>query len=144
LGGSAFASLPANAADLVLKAPPAPAWTGFYAGFSVGARWAHAEATLTAVTGGVPGTINNPTAYDSASPRLGVYGGYNWQVANRFVIGVEADFAWARASSTHPFVPGITPIAGDLSECNNWWDAGIRGRAGVLVNPNMLLFATGG
>jgi outer membrane immunogenic protein len=138
--GSAFA------ADLRVKAPPPVTydWTGFYAGVSLGGRWAHAEATLVGVAGGAPLPINNPGIYESSTARVSGYFGYNWQIGRAWVVGIEGDLAWARAGSTHAFIPGVVPAVGDQTECNNLWDAGLRGRVGVVVTPNALLFGTGG
>ena len=43
---AAFAAAPAIAADLPMKAPPAPppvlfSWTGFYIGANIGGKWAN-------------------------------------------------------------------------------------------------------
>jgi len=50
-----LAGAPAVAADMPVKAPPPPLpvynWTGFYLGADIGASFADARATTTAVTG---------------------------------------------------------------------------------------------
>jgi outer membrane immunogenic protein len=74
----------ASAADMALKAPPAPApvysWTGWYAGVNLGGSFGKAADTSTFGAG--------PTLLSSTSSRLdGVIGGgqigYNWQLAAR-------------------------------------------------------------
>src|SRR5215471_586111 len=76
----------ASAADLPLKAPPAPVyynWTGFYLGVNLGGSWGHQSVdacdALTATT----------TVCSSGTLRMnGVIGGgqigYNWQFAPIF------------------------------------------------------------
>ena len=90
------------------------------------------------------------------SPNLdGVVGGgqigYNWQ-ANVWVFGLEADIQGTSengsnsASETLAF-PGILPIisTGTLNYSEKLpWFGTVRGRLGVLANPNWLLYATGG
>lgn len=88
MAGSAFA------ADLsprtYTKAPAFVAaynWTGLYVGAQAGYGWANSQAlgaTNVDVKGGfVGGTV-----------------GYNWQLANQWVLGLEADAAWADLSAS--------------------------------------------
>jgi outer membrane immunogenic protein len=151
---------PALAADLPVKArPPAAApipssWTGFYVGGSIGARWADPVWTTTCLAPMAGGcfdparlAVNNPAGFDSTSLRGGVYGGYNWQLAPMWVVGVEGDFAWARNRKTIAGIPGADQpgfAPGDTATVKQTWDAGVRGRVGFLIDPKVLLFATGG
>src|SRR6202166_4182276 len=82
----------ASAADLALKAPPPPApiysWTGWYVGVNLGGSFGKAADTTTFRPAA--------TAMSSTSSRLdGVIGGgqigYNWQVNNNWLLGLEAD-----------------------------------------------------
>jgi outer membrane immunogenic protein len=152
-----FSTLAASAADLAArpytKAPAVAApvydWTGFYIGGSIGGRWD--DSTWTTTTTNIPAipatVINNPVGFSNSSVRAGVFGGYNWQVAPQWVIGIEADVAWAdNKSSTSP-IPGVFGIlvpTQDFAERKDRWDAGIRGRIGYLLTPGLLAFATGG
>src|ERR1700687_1766100 len=129
---------PALAADLPIrtKAPmlePVSVynWTGFYIGGQVGL-----------VTGAVSngGVIDaedcfciNPKG-DLTQTLGGIHAGYNYQV-NRFVVGVEGDVN-AR------FGEGV--FAATKLRTLSDWDASIRGRVGVLMTPQALLYATGG
>jgi outer membrane immunogenic protein len=154
---------PVVAADMrvkapVYKAPPAMVaahnWTGFYVGGSIGGRWADPVWTTTCLAPMAGGcfdparlAFNNPARFDSASFRGGVYGGYNWQLAPMWVVGVEGDFAWARNRKTIAGIPGAdqpTFAPGDTATVKQTWDAGVRGRVGFLIDPKVLLFATGG
>jgi outer membrane immunogenic protein len=157
-------SAPAFAADLPVKAPPraAPAvssWTGLYVGGSVGARWTDTTWTTTCIGGfancplnGLSATrlaTNNPVDFDSTSFRGGIFVGFNWQVAQHWILGIEGDWAWADNNKTARGIPGTVlpvdfPNTLDRSEVKHSWDASVRARAGILLNPNVLLFGTAG
>jgi opacity protein-like surface antigen len=85
------------------------------------------------------------------SPTFGVFAGYNAQFGN-LVVGVEGDAAWKRISTsqtlTTPFIP-IEPGMSDRQEAftgsmTQRWDGSLRLRAGTLVTPLTLAYATGG
>lgn len=144
----------AGAADLPRAAPSykAPAtmvaenWTGFYLGVSVGARWAKADETTLSIGGGAPvGFSPVAASYDHATFRGGVYAGYNWQAAPYWVVGIEADFAWADGDKSVARLPGAFAVnPGDSSTFTQKWDAGVRARVGYLIAPTALIFLTGG
>jgi outer membrane immunogenic protein len=121
-GGSAVA------ADLAVKAPPAPvacpsAWTGYYLGIHGGYGWGHTS-------------FDFPFGALDGSPKGGVFGGqagYNWQYCN-FVAGLEIDFSGA----------DITQTVSRVEEKTNEL-ASARGRVGYLLfSPNILLYGTAG
>jgi outer membrane immunogenic protein len=159
----------ASAADLAVKAPPlAPvvaSWTGFYIGASLGGRWADTTGNEIGVTingnpqpcpVGVPCVLSDQLR--GAGFRVGGYLGYNWQVAPVWVIGLEADGAWADQTTTHLGMglpgaingflvagPGNPPNGpADSFSVATKWDASARVRAGYLVTPSTLLYVTGG
>jgi outer membrane immunogenic protein len=153
---------PARAADLPLKAAsvPAPAfsWTGFYAGASVGARWADNNWTSSNIFPLFPETVR-PTqtsgGMDSLGARLGGYAGHNWQLAPAWIIGIEADLGWGSNVKSATPAPGLAGTFGrgcGFTFCTNLptaalrqdWEASLRGRVGTLVTPDLLLYATGG
>ncbi len=125
LGSSALA------ADLPVKAPPAPvvapvtSWTGFYIGGNVGYGWANV---------GVDGVSNDLT---------GVIGGgqlgYNWQTGP-VVFGVEGDFQGADESRTDTVTS--LGVAFTVDQQIQWF-ATLRGRLGYAWGPAML-YVTGG
>jgi outer membrane immunogenic protein len=152
----------ASAADMPVKAPPpAPVvsdWTGPYVGLAVGARWTDATWTTTQIvdppspffgTGVID--ASSPADFDPVGFRVGGYVGYAWQM-QQFVVGIEGDAAWSDATKTRAGVPGcaIECFAGfpgpgvDSSSIRAEWDASLRVRAGYLVTPETLLYATGG
>jgi opacity protein-like surface antigen len=81
----------ALAADLAIKAPPAPdwSWTGLYAGFHAGWGWA-SDSTGTATSAFTASPISpfEPVTLplNSSGAMAGVQLGYNWQFAPRWVV----------------------------------------------------------
>jgi outer membrane immunogenic protein len=163
IGLAAIASLTtgAFAADLAprpyTKAPvyvePGYNWTGFYVGGNIGYSWGRSSdtSTVTSAAGAVLGTSTGTSNLN------GVVGGgqvgYNWQMQN-WVWGLEADIQGTGEQGSRAFtyatpaivgiavVPGaIIPVA--LSQKIDWFGT-FRARAGVLVSPKVLLYATGG
>src|SRR5579884_3617161 len=83
----------ALAADMAMKAPPSPAvapaaldWSGFYIGGNVGYAWSHNDWTIPAPFGGIIGTG------DRTGVIGGIQGGYNYQFAPTWLIGIQGDF----------------------------------------------------
>jgi outer membrane immunogenic protein len=172
IGISAAASLLATgalAADLPVKQPvytkapvyvdPVYDWTGFYVGGNIGYSWGLSSdtSTITNTAGTVLDTSAGSTGLD------GIVGGgqigYNWQM-QRMVIGLEADIQGSDEKGSRSFTcpTGIcTPPVGGflalvipgpavpvtLSQKIDWFGT-VRGRVGVLVDPKVLLYATGG
>ena len=152
----------ALAADLPVrtytKAPvyvePIYNWTGFYIGGNVGYSWGRSNdtSTLTSAAGTVLLTTSDKTDLN------GIVGGgqigYNWQMQN-WVWGLEADIQGTDEKGTRAFSfttgpqfcfnlcppPVTTPFA--LAQKIDWFGT-VRARAGVLVTPKVLLYATGG
>jgi opacity protein-like surface antigen len=150
----------ASAADLLVKAPPAPPppalwnWTGFYLG-------AH--------TGGALDLSNvsnpyGPTLFGdnirSPGPLLGGQIGYDWQTGP-WVFGGQADIAWANLDGTFTclqparslgplppdYIPGFIGGAyGATCQVQPRWFGAFTGRVGLATGPNgnMLLYARGG
>jgi outer membrane immunogenic protein len=167
---------PAIAADMPLKAPPPPVvvsdWGGFYIGAQFGEKWKKDDWTTTCVAGGAPlapcGSAFNallfPGAPDGTAAqsftnsgfRWGLYAGYNFQVNQSWLVGVEIDAGAYNQSSTVGFIPGCAtaactggafgpgPFAGDSTTIRNTWDASLRGRLGFIATPDILVYGTGG
>jgi outer membrane immunogenic protein len=169
IGIAAIASLlttSALAADLAArpytKAPPPPVvlynWTGFYIGGNVGYSWGRSSDTSTLTNGA--GTVL--LASSDRSNLDGVVGGgqigYNWQMQN-WVWGLEADIQGTDEKGSRLFTcpTGVcTPTFGQIAvfpgpavpvsplEQKIEWFGTLRGRAGILVDPRVLLYGTGG
>jgi outer membrane immunogenic protein len=166
------------AADLERTAPPpVPYWSGPYIGVGITARYNAVDANVTAASVGTPPTAiplpnlsagyTNPLMWWGAGPgahqfidniAIGarIYGGWNFQVAPAYVVGVEGDFAYANESAVFhgspypanllfgsPSLPlGASP--NDEFKVRTTWDGSARLRAGWLANPSTLLYLTAG
>jgi outer membrane immunogenic protein len=156
------------------KAPvmvdPGYNWSGFYAGLNGGYSWGRANTTTTGISPLAvlfPIPVFAPFRQDVNGGIAGGQIGYNWQVDRKWVLGLEGDAQWSgeRSSSllsvdgprypSNGFgVPFLGPIAGaDFNSIitqtanlayNLQWFATFRGRAGILADPQTLLYATGG
>lgn len=105
---------------------PVRNWTGLYLGGTVGLNLGASD-------------FNAPFGSgddDSTGITGGVIGGYNMQLG-QFVLGVEGD--WSALTTDEQFTVGANTAT---SEGN--WLTSIRGRAGFLVTPRTMLYATGG
>jgi outer membrane immunogenic protein len=139
----AFATV-ASAADLParmpVKAAPPPVvvqlWAGPYIGINGGVVWHRGETSTTNVAG-VP--YDSATA-DGTGGTVGGTIGYNWQTQN-FVFGLEADANWVSAKGSESKTPFAAPLT---YTAKLEWLATVRARAGVLVGPRTLVYATGG
>jgi outer membrane immunogenic protein len=148
----AMLTVPAFAADMPTKGPapviaPAPQWTGWNIGLSLGARWADIDGTTLSfgpLPPPFPATANQ--SYNSTTFRVGGYLGYDWQFDPKWLVGLEGDIAWGDASTQVSALQGITlpTNTGNFSNVKQTWDAGIRARLGYLVDPTWLVYVTGG
>ena len=144
-----------NAAPFTKAPPPvaASSWTGFYAGLGLGFRTTADELTTTSsLFNGSPLDLSGAAVtqpFSGTGFRANPYAGYNWQVAPRWVVGIEGDVGFgdqavklAGFSSSPAF--GFSGDAADSMSVKTTWDASLRGRIGYLVTPSTLLYATGG
>jgi outer membrane immunogenic protein len=141
-------------------------WTGFYIGGNAGYSWGRSRTDVTyfdPTTGAPivlpPGSIIS-NGFDVNGGIAGGQAGYNWQTSN-WVLGLEADIQWsgergraffncAATATGGPCLPGLTflpPGALGTSlalEQKLEWFGTVRGRAGFLATPRVLLYGTGG
>ena len=117
-------SVPAHAADMVVKAPPSPAytapynWSGLYLGANIGGAFSSATAN-------VAGTIWDPGATEFIG---GFQAGYNWQFGH-FLVGVEGNFDWAVFG--RPNIPLSTPLGPVRASATQNWISTLAGRFGI-------------
>jgi outer membrane immunogenic protein len=156
----------AVAADLPLKAPPAPVvaapnWTGFYVGLNAGVDWAHSgDPATSASCTAAPGFFLPYFGCTSASAvnavgtgsmsGSGFTGGgqigYNWQM-NSLVLGAEADMesfhgkAWRTGTGIYP---GSTIPFSVTNSVSATWLFTARARVGWALSNDVLLYGTGG
>jgi outer membrane immunogenic protein len=160
---AAFCSTPALAADMAVKAPPpAPSapvysWTGFYVGANMGYGWNDPAVTfngndptaiiVTCGGGGFQllGTCVPPTSFNINGPLGGLQVGYNWQINQRWLLGLEADFDWSRikGSGSSNFILAVAPSTFSASE-NVTRFGTVRARFGFLPTSTLLAYVTGG
>ena len=168
LAGAALALLTGSAlaADLPSRKGPPPAyipppplitWTGFYVGVNAGGTWSDNNVvTLPSFDTGPGGFTSGqiagsfPTALSLSNDGFigGGQIGYNWQFANVFVAGIEADIQGvASGNSTRNillqgiggFQPAVTQVSRSLDYLGT-----VRGRLGWLFTPSLLVYGTGG
>ena len=125
----------ASAADLaVRKAPPPPppvsSWTGLYIGAHVGTGWGTTESEFSAVAFPISQTQTNGFLG-------GVQGGYNLQLSQAVVIGVEADISGTSIKGTSPCVFVLS------CSTDHDWIATVAGRFGVTYD-RALFYVKGG
>ena len=147
----------AIAADMpITKAPPHVVydWSGFYVEVGIGVRADLIDASINSASIGTPATpLNTPAqcaaalgvgqscpngaALDRGQFRGTIYAGYNWQVTQQWVIGIEADAGTARRTRSvvggpYPgFIAGIGPAGFGLTgaNCSRCRRAGTRASA---------------
>ncbi len=174
MGSALAADLPSRKAPPAYIPPPPPlTWNGFYAGLNIGGGWqANSGSNLTSaywdptfafgstpVVGGPQNLFFLPNNNQSGTAG-GVIGGlqlgYNFQFNPSIVVGVETDFDGSSLSGQSPsnyaFYPSpyaggqsLIPVAaingGNLSLD---YIGTVRGRAGWLFTPTLLVYGTAG
>ncbi len=168
LTGSAAlaADLPSRAPPPVyLPPPPVFTWTGLYVGLNAGYTWSNSDRVeTTAVPVFAAPTFAPELALSSALATTsvpvsnsGFIGGgqigYNYQLANSFVAGIEADIQGIAGKPHTGAVFGSGVPVGFPAEtitsavgANRRIDylGTVRGRIGFLVTPTFLAYGTGG
>jgi outer membrane immunogenic protein len=131
----------------------AMSWSGLYAGFGFGARASRTDLKTSSVTiDGTPVDLANSANnqdFDGTAFRANPYAGFNWQFAPQWVAGIDGDFGFAEGTITRAgfaFSPGLFVLdsQSDHLTVKTTWDAGLRGRFGVLPTPATMLYATVG
>src|SRR5262245_35954670 len=99
----AFGSIQiAAAADMPVKAPPMRpfSWTGCFVGGNGGGLWSR-NSWSTAPGDTTPTPIGTPFGSHTASGGLaGVQVGCDYQFTNNWVVGIQGDYDWARATGS--------------------------------------------
>lgn len=141
--------------------PSVTSWSGVYVGAGVGIRANQTTATVEKATTQEQGLPpDNPipgclcflgSGYDTTAARVSPYIGYNWQFDSKWMIGLEGDFGFADAQSTHSgsYLPGSALFGSsnglnDSYSIRTKWDASVRARLGYVVNPSFMAYVTGG
>jgi outer membrane immunogenic protein len=131
---------------------PLPMWTGFYAGLNAGSFWNNPVASPDWSRVTTPGAFAYSTAFASA-PQMGFAWtagphfagggqvGYNWQVSDKIVVGVETDFQGVAGGGTNWNTGWISSSSTNRGPSSI---GSVRGRAGYLVTPDLQVYGTGG
>lgn len=125
----------AKAADAVVEdvvvVDTAYNWSGVYVGAQIGYGWGDSDLTF-----GDGPAFSNP---ESDGVLGGAYLGYNAQLSNNVVVGVEGDFAFADLQGSG----GVFESVGQSIEVDVNWTAAIRARLGYAVG-RFLPYVAGG
>jgi outer membrane immunogenic protein len=164
---ASIVAAPALAADMAVKAPPKPVvtcnWCGFYIGGNAGYAWSHDPMSTVstpvpdATLGVIPGVSEGLAALSTGTVPVGhsdgfiggVQAGYNWQTGN-FVSGLEADIqglshsSGSGTTSQTVVVVGVPVTATQTGTASLSYLGTVRGKLGIVANPNWLLYVTGG
>jgi outer membrane immunogenic protein len=154
---TALVAVPAVAADIkapVHREPPLVySWTGCYVGGNIGVASARQNANESTLLLASVFTAPASISYTKSGTIGGVHLGCNvegtYGVARGWVFGIEGDWSAAKLSTTQ-IAPNLFPNGtaigtGSVTFTENTKSlASIRGRAGVGVVPNVLLYATAG
>ena len=154
------------------RAQSAPMWTGFYVGLNAGGAWSYSDVSTSVDCSPAPGTgyfcdsaatgaANAAALAASGTGRIdsqgftgGIGAGFNYQLGS-VVLGIETDFDAFDLGGTRQG-NGIFPVAGPsgvlpagtaysiTTSVDTDWLWTFRGRVGILVQPNLLVYATGG
>jgi opacity protein-like surface antigen len=134
--------MPGPAVAAGLSPPPAPVWTwtGLYFGGSAGA----AAGTTTFSDPLGPSVFGDKVKTSSFLADL--QGGCNWQVAPRWVVGLQGDASYLASNGSFTCMQPSAAIVGSNCEVSPRVLASLTGRVGVLVDPlgRTLLYGKGG
>lgn len=125
------------AADAVVNEPPAAfVWTGGYLGLQAGYAWGKTHATYD------NGDHSDP---DTNGFIGGVYGGYNYQMSNNVVVGLDADLTYSNAKGGAGYFSNVGfPFGTNFqSDLDLKWSGAVRGRLGYAVD-RFLPYIAGG
>ena len=147
--GALAAISPALAAPVNAPVVAVYNWTGCYVGANVGYSWGRARGDINSSTFG---GLGFPNPFSVSLNPDGVIGGgqigCNRQFDNRWVLGLEADFQGSAGKDSrnfsNPFVIGEGGVVNQTIEAKIQWFGTVRGRAGFLISPTLMLYGTGG
>jgi outer membrane immunogenic protein len=165
-GSALAADLPMQSAPpAYVPPPPPPMWTGLYAGLNLGGGWSSNTINPYQLSPYIsPATSQlylRPGNNQGGSNASGVVGGgqigYNYQFGNGFLVGAETDIQgttmssntgnrnsilWPDPNAAGNFLLPLSP-GGNPGASLNWFGT-VRGRAGFLATPTLLLYGTAG
>ena len=122
-------------------------WTGFYVGAQLGGAWSSGNVSDASLP--ILNAAPVASSFNMSGISGGAVAGYMFQVSPTFVLGAEADFTAFSESSTatapNLFGNGLPVGSGGVAwKTEADWLSTVRGRVGYLVNPDLMIFASGG
>ncbi len=125
----------------------APIWTGLYVGGHVGYGWGEWDVDLSHSSGAIhyndPFVPANRSLSSDDNWIGGLQGGYNHQIGS-MIVGVESDVSWTGMEADGRFTtPAPNHTTWDIDTSLDVFGT-VRTRVGVLVSPQLLVYATGG
>jgi outer membrane immunogenic protein len=151
LTGVSLLALAASVSSANAQSAPFFSWTGFYAGGNVGYSSGVASSFYNEAAFGC---CELPTSFATTERLDGPIGGgqigFNWQASPLWVFGVEADLqaSGEKGSSARSNLYCLDcEFSSTLTQTHSTDILSfgtVRARAGVLFNPTLLLYATGG
>lgn len=143
LGASLFAMMAvsgAHAADAIVSQEPAPyaanafSFGGAYVGGEIG--WGWAQSKLSAWD------IDGSEHFNSNGFLGGVYAGYNFDMGNSVILGIDGNFDYNDLKKSHDF-DGNNQLPAASSKSQLEWSGAVRARAGYAFDRFMPYIAGG-
>lgn len=127
------------------------AWTGGTLGFTAGYNLTNLDATVTSTSlnpgnGFLVGLARAASAsFEGQQEGFtgGLQSGYSWALGPMLIVGIEGDIQGLSGEVNASWARTDVPTTINLSTELNYL-ATLRGRVGVLLNPTLLLYGTGG
>ena len=140
LGGSLLASSLA-----VSQVSIAADWARYYGGLSLSSQSAKAGWQTTGLQSApfpaFPIATNPNENLGPSGARYGIYGGKNWQIAERWFAGIDASVGSGSKGRTLSATPGYGfPSQSDSISVTSKWNSSLDARAGYAVTPDVLAF----
>lgn len=133
------ASSSAFAADAIVSEEPQPyaapifSWGGAYIGGEVGWGWGR---------GKLDGDADSYSEFKPNGFVGGIYAGYNFDLGNNVVLGIDGNFDYNDLKETHDYFSTGRPVQTSL-ESKLEWSGAVRARAGYAIDRFMPYIAGG-
>ena len=120
------------------SSPSGDGWSGFYAGLQTGGVWGKSDVIY---RNGITQRGYANDHFDLDGLTSGLYGGYNWLLADNWLLGVEGEWNYVVAHDSLLINPQAQPLVRARLKEN--WDASLRLRVGRVMG-DFLPYVTGG